>query len=92
MAHEYFTCANFIAKYGWEKLTKFTEMMNQGASLKEMSSEIGLSMSQLSRYRDTMFQVRYVPKLGTKRYMEEWADRDQLRLESKSSFILKISA
>jgi DNA-binding IclR family transcriptional regulator len=64
-------------------------MMNEGSSLEEMSNAIGISISQLSRYRQTMFEVRYVPKKGTEQYMTEYASIDKLRFEQKTKTILK---
>lgn len=88
---EYFTAYHFIHKHGWDAFQKFVELMNSGASLAEMSAAIGLSMAQLSRYRSTLFEVRYVPKLGTQKAIEEFADRDQMRAENKRSVILKFA-
>ena len=87
---EYFTAYHFIQKYGWDSFTKFCEMMNSGSSLAEMSAAIGLSMAQLSRYRSTLFDVRYIPKFGTQKAMQEFADRDRLRSERKEEFTLRL--
>ena len=86
---EFFTTINFVRKYGFEKFKLFSEMMNSGASLKDMSDAIGLSMSQLSRYRDAMFEVRYVPKRGTQKAIEECASLDEMRADAKRSTILQ---
>lgn len=87
---EYFTAYHFISRYGWDTFVKFCDMMNSGCSLAEMSSIIGLSMAQLSRYRSTLFDVRYIPKTGTQKAMEEFAHRDQMRLENKQAFTLRL--
>lgn len=88
MTNEFFTTSNFIRKYGFDKFKRFSQMMNDGCSLKEMSAELGLSMSQLSRYRDAMFDIRYVPKVGTDRYLKEYSYLDQYRSEQKEEFRL----
>jgi len=87
---EYFTAHTFVQRHGWSKLVTFITMLNDGHTLKEISDVIGLSMSQISRYSDTLLQCRYIPKHGTKRYMEEYAEKDHLRGEQKESFILKL--
>lgn len=86
---EWRTTQNFIYKYTWEKFILFCKMMNDGKSLEEMSEAIGISISQLSRYRQTMFEVRYVPKVGTEQYMKEYASIDKFRYEQKEKTILK---
>jgi len=86
---EWFTTQNFIHRYTWDTFILFCKMMNEGKTLKEMSIVIGLSISQLSRYRDTMFEVRYIPKQGTQEYMKEYASMDKYRFEQKENTILK---
>lgn len=88
MTNEFFTTSNFIKKYGFEKFKRFSVMMNNGCELKEMSIELGLSMSMLSRYRDMMFDVRYIPKRGTNEYLKEFAYLDQYRSEQHEEFRL----
>lgn len=88
MTNEFFTCSNFIRKYGFDRFKKFSNMMNEGYQLKEMSQELGLSMSQLSRYRDAMFEIQYIPKRGTNEYLKEYAYLDQFRSEQKEEFRL----
>lgn len=83
----FFAAQNFIRRYGWPKFQTFVELCNAGAPLFEMSEKIGLSVAQLSRLRSKLFTVRYVPKEGAKRYMEEVAYADKLRYESKSKII-----
>lgn len=87
---EYFTTYHFISKYGWDSFVKFCELMNSGASLAEMSTAIGLSTAQLSRYRSQLFNCKYIPKDGTRRAMDEFAERDRLRMESKQKFALRL--
>lgn len=88
MTNEFFTTANFLRKYGFPKFKRFSQMMNSGCQLKEMSLELGLSMSQLSRYRDAMFDIQYIPKRGTNEYLKEFAYLDQYRSEQKEEFRL----
>lgn len=87
---EYFSTHHFITKHGWDTFVKFCEMINSDASLADMSAVIGLSAAQLSRYRSALFECRYIPKMGTQKAMDEFAWRDQLRMESKQKFALRL--
>lgn len=87
---EYFTTHTFVQRHGWTALVTLITMLNDGKTLREISPVIGLSMSQLSRYADTLLWVKYVPKIGTKKYMEEFAEKDHMKAEQKERVILKL--
>ncbi len=86
--NEYHTAYHFINTYGWEKFQLFCKMMNEGAKLREMAPLFGVSMAQLSVYRDKMFDQKYIPKSGTANAIEEFAYRDEMRSDQKREFHL----
>ena len=87
---DYFTTHTFISRHGWQTFELFCQMINSGATLKEISSAINLSASQICRYREILFYLKYIPKIGTKRYIEEYAEKDLMRGKNKETFILKL--
>lgn len=89
--NEYHTAYHFINTYGWDKFQLFCKMMNDGAKLREMVPFFGISIAQLSIYRDKMFVQQYIPKSGTASAIEEFAYRDKMRSDQKIAHLTLIS-
>ena len=82
----------FAKKHGgYEAVRKFIQMCNNAEyTLRDIAAEFGMSVPQVCRYRNKLFDVQYAPKHGVIKFLEEMRDRDKMNVDKKDKFINEI--